>query len=140
MMFDFRGHGDSTTIDQPDAFWTVPINKGTIKTKAKEEIDVKDYINSNAYLPVLVNDIAAVKAYLDRLHDKGAATPRTRSSSARRAAHRSAPSDHRSGTANRLTPPAMMGKLPTVSKRAEGSDIIAAVFLTATPNLSTKRT
>ena len=70
MMFDFRGHGDSTTID-PEVFWTVPMNKGTIKTKVKDEIDVKDYIKSNAYLPVLVNDIAAVKSYLDRLHDKG---------------------------------------------------------------------
>ncbi len=71
MMFDFRGHGDSTFVD--DKFWTYKPNMANVKLKdpkMKEEIDVKDYIKQGkAYLPILVNDIAAVRSYLDRRND-----------------------------------------------------------------------
>jgi len=77
IMFDFRGHGDSTSIDDPGpkgAFWTKLPNSALVKTKEKDTIEVKDYIKSSsvpgAYLPVLVNDIAAVRAYLDRRNDE----------------------------------------------------------------------
>jgi hypothetical protein len=74
IMFDFRGHGDSTTIDDEKAFWTKPANAKLVKSsnpKMKDTIDVKDYVkNMKEYLPVLVNDIAAVRAYLDRRNDR----------------------------------------------------------------------
>ena len=70
MMFDFRGHGDSTTIDKQNLFWAMQANVTNVKTKNKAEIEVKDYIKQGgAYLPVLVNDIAAVRAYLDSRND-----------------------------------------------------------------------
>jgi len=69
LTFDFRGFGDSKTVD-PAKFWksrhnAVPqfIKKG----KGKDAIDHKDF--SPTYLPYLVNDVAAVKAYLDRRSD-----------------------------------------------------------------------
>src|ERR1019366_6056377 len=71
MMFDFRGHGDSTTIDDTQVFLNYPANRNNVKLKEKDTIVFKDYKNStSAYLPVLINDIAAVKAYLDRKNDK----------------------------------------------------------------------
>jgi hypothetical protein len=72
MMFDFRGHGESTTIDDPKVFWSKFPNANVkpAKAKVKDEIYVADYIkNGNAYLPILVNDIAAVRAFLDRRND-----------------------------------------------------------------------
>ena len=70
LTFDFRGHGDSTEITQPKDFWSKPQNIANVKTKNKEEIDVKDYIKQgSAYLPILVNDIAAARSYLDRRND-----------------------------------------------------------------------
>jgi hypothetical protein len=71
MMFDFRGHGDSTTIKNLTEFTKYPINRAVkLDPKNPTQIEVKNYIkNSDTYLPVLVNDIAAVKAYLDRQHD-----------------------------------------------------------------------
>jgi pimeloyl-ACP methyl ester carboxylesterase len=79
IMFDFRGHGDSTSIEVPRTFWNAQVpgtkmfpnlNVKPKDPKSKEEIDVKDYIKQgNAYLPILVNDIAAVRAYLDRRND-----------------------------------------------------------------------
>ena len=70
MMFDFRGHGDSTTIDDMQLFFNYPANR-TVKLREKDTIDFKDYkISASTYLPILVNDIAAVKAYLDRKNDK----------------------------------------------------------------------
>ena len=70
LMFDFRGHGDSTEIASPKDFWNAKANAANVRSKSKDEIDVKDYIKQgSAYLPVLVNDIAAARAYLDRRND-----------------------------------------------------------------------
>ena len=69
MTFDFRGHGDSTTIDDKKIFWSHKANSN-VKSKDPEAIALKDYSkNGPAYYPVLVNDIAAVRAYLDRRND-----------------------------------------------------------------------
>lgn len=59
MSFDFRGHGDSTTV-RPE-FWAVRPNTANIKGAGpkKESINFKDF--SPAYYPMLVNDIAAAK-------------------------------------------------------------------------------
>jgi hypothetical protein len=76
LMFDFRGHGGSTSI-QPD-FWTLPATAGSNRTvkgynsnpmKCKTSITFKDFPAS--YFPRLVDDIAAAKLFLDKKNDDG---------------------------------------------------------------------
>lgn len=68
LAFDFRGHGDSTDID-PAVFWSNPTNQVGIKNPnpKRGSIEAKDF--KPAYHIALVNDIAAVKAFLDRKND-----------------------------------------------------------------------
>jgi pimeloyl-ACP methyl ester carboxylesterase len=74
LTFDFRGHGNSTKVD-PMAFWT-KANQAGLKAAPgpaallkKDTISIKDF--NTSYYPVLVNDIAAAKFYLDRRNDAG---------------------------------------------------------------------
>src|SRR5262245_47920614 len=48
LMFDFRGHGESTTIDDSKLFWGKQVNANNVKVKNRkdETIDVKDYIKA----------------------------------------------------------------------------------------------
>jgi pimeloyl-ACP methyl ester carboxylesterase len=70
LRFDFRGHGASTTIQNPQKFYSFPLNRLVKANKAAPgNISVEDY--GPAYYPVLVNDIAAAKSYLDRKNDNG---------------------------------------------------------------------
>jgi alpha-beta hydrolase superfamily lysophospholipase len=64
LTFDFRGHGDSTSVD-PEVFWSKqhPFNH---MVRKGQEIDNKF---DKRYLPALVNDIAAAKAFLDKKND-----------------------------------------------------------------------
>jgi hypothetical protein len=69
--FDFRGHGDSTTVGA--AFWAFADNKklkNYSPTKPKEKISYKDIADKSYYLR-MVDDIAAAKLYLDRRNDAG---------------------------------------------------------------------
>lgn len=71
LAFDFRGHGRSTTVD-PTAFWAPrhAANRAWVRGSARdEEIDVRDF--DKRYFPVLANDIAAARGYLDRQNDQG---------------------------------------------------------------------
>lgn len=65
--FDFRGFGESKTVGR--SFWTKDYNNKGVRHKgpAPETIDQKDFFPS--YYVNLVNDIAAVRAYLDRQND-----------------------------------------------------------------------
>jgi predicted esterase len=69
MLFDFRGHGKSKEVN-PQEFWKFPGNQQGIKggNPKKTTIEQGDFDKAK-YYPVLVNDIAAVKAYLDRRND-----------------------------------------------------------------------
>jgi hypothetical protein len=72
--FDFRGFGESKTVD-PVEFWKHSFNLNNFKRKTSggkrlEKIDYKDFHAS--YIPYLVNDIAAAKAFLDRENDRKA--------------------------------------------------------------------
>lgn len=69
LAFDFRGHGDSASVN-PDVFWRYP-NNVLIRGAARlpQKIAYKDF--AAGYLPVLANDIAAAKRYLDRQNDAG---------------------------------------------------------------------
>jgi len=69
MSFDFRGFGDSKTVD-PMNFWAKAQNKDMVKKSnggKAASIDFKNF--QGGYGPYLLNDIAAIKAYLDRQND-----------------------------------------------------------------------
>jgi pimeloyl-ACP methyl ester carboxylesterase len=80
LTFDFRGHGNSTKVD-PMVFWDTGIravnraNAASLRATPpgglakKDTIAIKDF--NTSYYPVLVNDIAAAKFYLDRRNDSG---------------------------------------------------------------------
>jgi pimeloyl-ACP methyl ester carboxylesterase len=71
LAFDFRGFGDSRNVSEK--FWSYRHNLNFIARKGAkppETIDQKDF--RAGYYPYLVNDIAAAKAYLDRLNDQKA--------------------------------------------------------------------
>jgi hypothetical protein len=65
--FDFRGFGESKTVSK--SFWKWDYNQRGMRRRgaAAETIDQKDFYPG--YYINLVNDIAAVKAYLDRQND-----------------------------------------------------------------------
>jgi hypothetical protein len=70
LSFDFRGHGNSTTVD-PAVFWRLPYNRDGVKgfdlAKPKDSISFKDF--SRSYYPELINDIVAAKLFLDKQND-----------------------------------------------------------------------
>ncbi len=70
LMFDYRGFGESKTVT-PDTFFDKhPHNRTLIRGGARKptQISYKDF--TPRYIPYLVNDIAAAKAYLDRQNDQ----------------------------------------------------------------------
>jgi pimeloyl-ACP methyl ester carboxylesterase len=83
--FDWRGHGKSTTIKEPERFWsnpwTGPANtkyvkepdpkSGVLKKPSpfKKDLRVSDIANLDAYMPVLIQDLAAVRLHLDKNND-----------------------------------------------------------------------
>lgn len=81
--FDWRGHGKSKDITDPNEFWnnnfTGPWNKkyvtGSGKKPIKNDIDVKTDLGMGGaklkqYMPVFVNDIAAARTHLDGKNDQ----------------------------------------------------------------------
>ncbi len=88
LQFDWRGHGQSTTITDTNKFWGVPlpgeafpntltgpihqkanyIRGGYTPRKLKSELRVADF--GPGYFPVLVNDIAAARQHLDAKNDR----------------------------------------------------------------------
>lgn len=145
LVFDFRGHGDSTVIDQPDDFWKIPQNRTYVKPTGKEKpdrekIDVKDFIKSiNVYAPILINDIAAVKAFLDRRNDtQECNTANTIVVGAESGATLGAIWINSQWNCHKYTPPPNMFVKPVIDKRAEGNDIVGAVWLNIQPTLGTR--
>ncbi len=143
MMFDFRGHGDSTEVD-PQIFWKFAPNKGMVKAKDNDTIKVEDYIKTSngAYLPILINDIAAVKAYLDRKNDEGVCnTAKTIVIGADGGATLGAIWINSEWFRYRFTPNPMFPKVIKAGQpadRPEGENIIAAIFLTPQPKLGSQ--
>ena len=74
LRFDFRGHGKSTEV-VPGDFWVRPENRGLVSggtganVAAKTTIKVTEFKPN--YFPMLVQDIAAARNYLDQLNDSG---------------------------------------------------------------------
>lgn len=80
--FDWRGHGKSTKITDKDKFWrniylngqncnfNAYIKGGPPKMPTKNDLSVKDLgTNANRYMPAYLNDLAAVRYYLDTKND-----------------------------------------------------------------------
>jgi predicted esterase len=139
LIFDFRGHGDSTTIEEEKAYLSYAPNR-TFKLKEKETIDYKDYkAVANTYLPVLVNDIAAVKSFLDRKNDAGVCnTSNTIVIGADQGATLGAVWINSEWSRYKYTPPLNAFQKPEYAKSPEGKDIVASVFLTAQPKLGAR--
>ena len=74
VQFDFRFHGQRTDV-QPAIFWNDHFNKthvtGANRRPPPSELTFKDIRNPNAYYPMLVNDVMAVRTYLDLQNDSG---------------------------------------------------------------------
>ena len=73
LSFDFRGHGQSTTIIDPQKFWSFSMNMSSVKGSGqgvkKKTLKYADF--TAAYLPCLVNDIVAARYDLDNRNDSG---------------------------------------------------------------------
>ncbi len=82
--FDWRGHGKSKDITDPNEFWNNGVTglwnrkyvKGFNQRPIKNTIDVKQDLGFNGaylkrYLPVLITDLAAVRNHLDGKNDQG---------------------------------------------------------------------
>jgi hypothetical protein len=140
LAFDFRGHGDSKEVD-PAVFWNFPANRTYVKvaTKERDTIDYKDYkANATVYLPILINDIAAVKAFLDRKNDEGAcSTASTIVIGADNGATLGA--IWINSEWNRVKGSFNMFGQVQLEKRAEGNDIIGMVSLNIQPALGTRK-
>jgi len=65
LAFDFRGHGDSVAVARE--FWDEPTNRALVRSRAADTISFKVF--DDRYLPVLVNDIAAARMFLDQKND-----------------------------------------------------------------------
>jgi pimeloyl-ACP methyl ester carboxylesterase len=135
MLFDFRGHGKSEDVAAD--FWKVPMNMKMIKgAKAnKNSIEYADF--QKGYYPALVNDIAAVKAYLDRCNDAGDCnTSNTILIGAEDGATLGAIWLNSQWSLNRMVAnPANPFLLPVPSKDLEGKDVIACIWLSISSKL-----
>jgi hypothetical protein len=131
MTFDFRGHGKSKDID-PMIFRKVPQNQGVKGSPTKTTIEFNDF--SKSYYPALCNDIAAVKAYLDRKNDTGACnTSSTILIGAETGATLGAIWLNAQWSLYRMVPDALLG--PQIARDSEGKDVIACVWLSISPKL-----
>jgi pimeloyl-ACP methyl ester carboxylesterase len=69
LTFDLRGHGGSKSVDAK--FWSYEHNKNGIRggqaARPKSEISTSDF--KGTYWPILLNDLAAARYYLDQQND-----------------------------------------------------------------------
>jgi pimeloyl-ACP methyl ester carboxylesterase len=133
MVFDFRGHGKSKEVD-PAKFAAIPSNVTKAKaTPKKTTLELADIHKS--YYSCMVNDIAAVKALLDRKNDGGACnTSSTILIGAETGATLGAVwlnsewALYRGIQNNPLLP-------PVAAPNAEGKDVVACIWLSISPKL-----
>jgi hypothetical protein len=144
LTFDFRGFGNSKQVDKD--FWTVAHNnpaKGFIKPPKRFNPNAPpETVSHNefrlGYLPYLVNDIAAAKAYLDRRNDakdlnSGNLVVIGAGHGATLGAMWLANECRRKRDTN--VPPALM---PTLTPQPEISDVACAVWLSIKPSVGVR--
>ena len=146
--FDLRGHGDSTTVDA-DLFWgkmsgpwdaAQSNNRKHMKVgKDPEVLEASSFLKNPGYLPTLVNDLAAVRAYLEKVNDAGECnTASILVIGAESGGTLAAIWMNSEWSRFKFTPAAPPVPM-SVEKRSEGADIIGAVFLNIQPELGYKR-
>jgi hypothetical protein len=138
LTFDFRGHGKSLTIE-PEKFWNIPRNISSVKGAPKKEtIEYKDM--KSDYYPVLVNDIAAAKAFLDNRNDAGACnTSNLIIVGADTGATLGALWLNAEWQRYVFTPANILMGIPvSIAKVPEGKDTIAAIWLSPTSKLGSR--
>ncbi|MBI3411680.1 MAG: alpha/beta fold hydrolase [Planctomycetes bacterium] len=132
LTFDFRGHGNSKTVD-PDVFWKYKPNLAMVKGGQKKLSEIDFQGMAPGYYPVMVNDIAAARAYLENKNDKGNCNvASTIVIGADTGATLGALWLNSEWYRYRVEPPVTVGLPATLSNRPEGKDVIAAIWLTAT--------
>jgi pimeloyl-ACP methyl ester carboxylesterase len=135
LSFDFRGFGGSKSVS--DKFWSHSHNKmllrGPTARKLPTSIDEKDFPPN--YYPVLVNDIAAARAFLDRRNDAGEVnTSNLVVIGAGEGATLGAL--WMAAECRRYKAPMMIGLAPKLADDPEGKDIAAAFWLSINPSLA----
>ena len=134
LTFDFRGHGDSTTVGP--GFWTADRVNLTLKTaknpKSKDKLSYKDFTSSDHYY-MMVNDIQAARRFLERKNDSGECNASNMILiGAETGATLGALWTHWAWQVQRVQP-ALLGQVPSVDK--EGKDVACAVWLSLSPSV-----
>jgi alpha-beta hydrolase superfamily lysophospholipase len=136
--FDFRGCGGSTELEGGGAkFWGIRNNAELVRPdrKAMDTISFERY--DYRYLPTLVNDIAAVKAYLDKKNDQGEVnTNTTILIGAEMGATLGAIWLNAEWFRYKYEPPDRFNGIPAkFAEYPEGKGVIAAIWLSMSPSL-----
>jgi pimeloyl-ACP methyl ester carboxylesterase len=73
LSFDLRGHGNSTQLSNPQQFWSIPFNRNGIRggTAVNKKNTISSAEFKPAYLPFMVNDLAAARRFLEQKNDAG---------------------------------------------------------------------
>jgi len=137
MLFDFRGHGKSKDVTQD--FWKYGPNRAGIKGANPKKLSIEFSELEKSYYPVLINDIAAVKAYLDRRNDGNECnTSSTILIGAETGATLGAAWLNAQWRLTRLIPNPINPLLPAQpSPNPEGKNVIACIWLSPTSKLGT---
>ncbi len=140
LSFDFRGHGQSTEVD-PDVFWAVAVNQAGVKEikDARDQIDFKNI--DKRYYPVLANDIAAAKAYLDRVkNDDGSCnTSSVILIGAETGATLGAIWMTAEWSRYRHNPATTVGMASVPESQPQGKDVICGFWLSISPTLGSRQ-
>jgi len=140
LTFDFRGFGESKTLGNKMEFWNAKHNGlnyiSRRGAKLPDSIDHKDF--KSPYLPHFINDIAAAKAYVDKLNDNRECNASSviligAGDSATLGAMWMAHEFRRCRDTNKG-----MALVPAFSE-PEGKDLAAGVWLTISPTLAGQR-
>jgi pimeloyl-ACP methyl ester carboxylesterase len=138
LLFDFRGHGESTSIGTE--FWRAAGNislKGYRPGKLKDQISYKDFTTLPNWLS-LVNDIQAAKRFLDRKNDSGECN----SANVVVIGAESSAALGALWIATEWKHPRMLNRFPPVPANRgemEGQDIECAVWLSFSPHIAVDR-
>lgn len=132
LAFDFRGHGESTDVE-PEEFWKHNINKSLVKGAPKGQ-SISFQGMKPAYFPVMINDIAAARAFLENRNDVGDCNIGSLILIGAETGATLGSIWLSSEWVRYQITPAMFGP-GILNKHSEGKDIIAAIWLTPTIKL-----
>src|SRR5262249_8729050 len=141
LTFDFRGHGQSTEIVEPNKFWAELPNRMYMKHLGiGKGTSLADKDITPGYAPILCNDIAAARSFLDRKNDMGGCnTSNIIVIGADTGATLGAIWLYGEWHRHRCKPPPVPGAaFPLIIDSAipEGNDVIACVWISANPKLA----